>query len=70
MQCVRVRFLEASAEHIPLEDKSIDTVVLTWSLCTIPDAVRALEEMHRVLKPNGKLLFVEHGLAPEESVRK
>ncbi len=65
-----VRFLEASAEHIPLDEKSVDTVVTTWALCTIPDAVHALEEMHRVLKPNGKLLFVEHGLAPEQSVQK
>jgi ubiquinone/menaquinone biosynthesis C-methylase UbiE len=65
-----VRFLEASAEQIPLEDKSIDTVVTTWTLCTIPHAVHALEEMRRVLTPNGKLLFVEHGLSPEQDVQK
>jgi ubiquinone/menaquinone biosynthesis C-methylase UbiE len=59
-----VRFLEASAERIPLENSSIDTVVSTWTMCTIPDVRRALEEMRRVLKPCGRLLFVEHGLAP------
>lgn len=63
-------FLDASAEAIPLEDRSVDTVVTTWTLCTIPEAMRALEEMRRVLKPNGYLLFVEHGLAPDERVCK
>lgn len=65
-----VKLLEASAEAIPLEDKSIDTVVTSWTLCTIPDVRRALGEMRRVLKPDGRLLFVEHGLAPDASVRK
>lgn len=65
-----VSFLEASAESIPLEDHSVDTVVSTWTMCTIPNIRRALEEMRRVLKPSGQLLFVEHGLAPEASVRK
>ncbi|TIS53630.1 class I SAM-dependent methyltransferase [Mesorhizobium sp.] len=65
-----VTFIEGSAEAIPLERGSIDTVVTTWTLCTIPHAIPALEEMRRVLRPGGQLLFVEHGLAPEESVRK
>jgi ubiquinone/menaquinone biosynthesis C-methylase UbiE len=65
-----VTFIEDSAEAIPLDGASIDTVVTTWTLCTIPGAVQALGEMRRVLKPGGQLLFVEHGLAPEESVRK
>lgn len=64
-----IEFLDRSAEEIPLERHSVDTAVTTWTLCTIPDAVRALEEMKRVLKPTGVLLFVEHGLAPDAGVR-
>jgi SAM-dependent methyltransferase len=65
-----VTFLEASAEAIPLEQHSVDTVVTTWTLCSIPQATTALAEMRRVLRPGGKLLFVEHGLAPDASVRR
>ncbi len=65
-----VIFIEASAEEIPLEPGSIDTVVTTWTLCTIPNVARALGEMRRVLRPGGTLRFVEHGLAPERSVQK
>ncbi len=63
-----IEFLEASAEAIPLDGGSIDTVVTTWTLCTIPDATGALTEMRRVLKPDGALLFVDHGRAPEPGV--
>ncbi|PDT80161.1 class I SAM-dependent methyltransferase [Sinorhizobium sp. BJ1] len=62
-------FIEASAEQIPLDDSSVDTVVTTWTLCTIPEAAEALTEMRRVLRPQGKLLFVEHGLSPDRGVR-
>jgi ubiquinone/menaquinone biosynthesis C-methylase UbiE len=65
-----IDLLEGSAEAIPLEDQSVDTVVITWSLCSIPDARNALAEMRRVLKPAGHLLFVEHGRSPEEGVRR
>jgi ubiquinone/menaquinone biosynthesis C-methylase UbiE len=64
-----VTLIEGSAEAIPLADDSIDTVVTTWTLCTIPQAHLALTEMRRVLKPGGQLLFVEHGMAPEARVR-
>jgi len=67
---LRVTFLKGSAETIPLEDASIDTVVTTWTLCTIPDVTTALSEMCRVLKPDGRLLFVEHGRSPDRSVRR
>ena len=55
-----VEFREASAEHLPFEDGRFDTVVFTWSLCSIPDPMQALREARRVLKPDGKLLVLEH----------
>jgi len=67
---LEVELLELPAEKIPMADASFDTVVTTFTLCTIPDAVAALREMRRVLKPGGRLLFCEHGLAPDASVRR
>jgi ubiquinone/menaquinone biosynthesis C-methylase UbiE len=65
---VPVELLQGSATAIPLANDTIDTVVMTWTLCSIPDPLAALREMRRVLKPNGKLYFVEHGLSPEPSI--
>ena len=65
-----VKFIEGSAEAIPLDDRSIDTAVTTWTLCTIPAVIEALKEVRRVLSPDGQLLFVEHGLAPDDNIRK
>jgi ubiquinone/menaquinone biosynthesis C-methylase UbiE len=65
---ISVYLLEGSAERIPLADRSMDTVVMTWTGCSIPDIRTALGEMRRVLKPGGRLLFVEHGRAPEAGV--
>ena len=66
---VPTKLIEGSAESIPLDESSVDTVVTTWTLCTIPDIAKALTEMRRVLKPGGQLLFVEHGLSPDQGVR-
>ena len=61
--------LQPADERLPLEDEAFDTVVVTWSLCSIPNPAKALQEARRVLKAGGGLIFLEHGLAPEESVR-
>jgi len=57
-------------QSLPFEDNSFDSALSTWTLCTIPDVAAALSEVRRVLKPGGTLRFAEHGLAPDESVRK
>ena len=65
---VPLEFIQGSAESMPLPDEEFDTVLMTFSLCTIPDAQTALQEMRRVLKPGGRLIFCEHGEAPDASV--
>lgn len=63
-----VVLVRGSAEALPIAAAVIDTVVTTWTLCSVADAPRALREMRRVLAPGGRLIFVEHGLAPEAGV--
>ena len=63
-------FIGLKGEEIPLEDNSVDTVVTTYTMCTIPDVNLALEQMRRVLKPGGVMLFTEHGKAPDAAVEK
>ncbi len=65
-----VEYLTLSAERLPCADASFDTIVCTYTLCTIPDPLAALREMTRVLAPGGRLLLLEHGLAPEPKVRR
>ena len=67
---VRAQLLQGSASTIPLADRTVDTVVMTWTLCSIPDPLAALREMRRVLKLHGQLLFVEHGLSPEAGIER
>jgi ubiquinone/menaquinone biosynthesis C-methylase UbiE len=65
---IPVSLVQASAERLPFAEAVFDTVVTTWTLCSIADPVAALIEARRVLKPEGGLVFVEHGLSPEVEV--
>lgn len=65
-----VQYIQTGAENIPIDNQCIDTVVITYTLCTIPSTVEALQEIKRVLKPAGQILFVEHGKAPDAAVLK
>ena len=64
-----VEFIGLPGHEIPLADDSVDTVLVTYTLCTIPDPAAALEQMRRVLRPGGQLIFCEHGAAPDAGVR-
>ncbi|HTM35511.1 MAG TPA: class I SAM-dependent methyltransferase [Terriglobales bacterium] len=66
---LQVEFIDLPGEQIPLADGTIDTVVSTFTLCTIPGVVDALKGLRKVLKPQGKFIFFEHGLAPDASVQ-
>ena len=65
-----VRFELVSGERLPMPDNSYDAVVSTWTLCSIPDVMSALKEIRRVLKPEGRFYFVEHGLSPDANIAK
>jgi len=65
-----VEFVQMGSETIPLDDHSVDTVLMTFTLCTIPDVEAALQQMRRVLKPGGELIFCEHGRAPDANIQK
>ena len=67
---VDVEFIGLPSEEIPLDDNSVDTVLITYTLCTIPDSEPALRQMARVLKSGGELLFCEHGAAPDADVKR
>jgi ubiquinone/menaquinone biosynthesis C-methylase UbiE len=67
---IALEFIDLPGEQIPLENETADTVLITYTLCTIPDAMKALSEMRRVLKPNGTMIFCEHGEAPDANVKR
>ena len=67
---LEINFLSCGAEDIPLPDDHIDTAVVTYTMCTIPEVLAANKEIIRILKPNGKLLFCEHGLSPDKKISK
>jgi ubiquinone/menaquinone biosynthesis C-methylase UbiE len=67
---ITLEFLDLPGEQIPLEDNAADTILVTYTLCTIPDVMTALGGMRRVLKASGRMIFCEHGEAPDENVRK
>jgi len=67
---INVEVVGLDGQKLPVDDASVDAVLCTWSLCTIPDAVAAVSEARRVLRPGGTFHFIEHGLAPDERVRR
>jgi SAM-dependent methyltransferase len=67
---ISIEVVRAPAEEVPLPDASVDTVLVTYTLCTVPDPARSLAEARRVLSPGGRLVFCEHGEAPDQRVRR
>ena len=67
---MEVNFISSGAEEIPLPDDHFDSVLVTYTMCTIPEVIRANGEIRRVLKNGGKMIFCEHGEAPDENIRK
>ena len=67
---IDVELIDLPGEEIPLDDNSVDSILVTYTLCTIPDVIAALQEMRRVLKPGGHLFYCEHGKAPDAGVLK
>ncbi|HTQ13278.1 MAG TPA: class I SAM-dependent methyltransferase [Rhizomicrobium sp.] len=67
---IKPEFIDLPGERIPLDAESADTVLVTYTLCTIPDVMKALSEMRRVLRPAGRMIFCEHGEAPDADVRR
>ena len=65
---VPVEYVGLDGQSLPLESGSVDHILITWTLCTIPDVAAALHEMHRVLRPGGQLHFAEHGISPDPGI--
>ena len=69
-ECMNVNFITSSAEDIPFPNDYFDTVLITYTMCTIPSVLQANKEIKRVLKSSGKMIFCEHGVAPDENIKK
>lgn len=69
-EAMEVNFISSGAEEIPLPDDHFDSVLITYTMCTIPEVIRANTEIRRVLKNQGKMIFCEHGAAPDDNIRK
>jgi len=69
-QAFPTKVLTAASEDIPIESDTFDTVVMTWTLCSVRDPLLALSEIKRVIKPRGKVIFAEHGESPDDKIKK
>ena len=70
LEGMKVNFISSGAEEIPLPDDHFDSVLITYTMCTIPEVIRANTEIRRVLKDQGKMIFCEHGVAPDDNIKK